>query len=334
LRGFKTNSTRAAARVNDPNNSLSNGGIDLMAAATVAGRLLCASASAYAVIEGEDRLDPETAIPYYAGVGYKEPPAAFLAGTRDINACLVGTTADGVVVAFRGTLPLDGPFTIPKLLDWVNDLNARPVPGDGLPGEVHEGFLGSLDSLWGAVRDEAKRQMLQAGAAAPLLVTGHSKGGAIAALAAMRFRTQDAVEPIVVTFAASKAGNTEFAAEYNAVMDHTRYEFAEDIVPHLPPSESFLGVLNTASVFSRRLSNLEQFDYGRLGKLLYITRALEIVPDPDNSLLDQRRERILRLVLMGHLQRIGDDHRSGCGYGYMSALNPSGVCPPSLGPTE
>jgi hypothetical protein len=79
---------------------------------------------------------------------------------------------------------------------------------------------------------------------------------------------------------------------------------------------------------------LEQFDYGRVGKLLYITRALQIVPDPDNSLLDQRRARILRLVLTGHLQRIGDDHRIACGYGYMSGINPSGVCPPPTDSTE
>src|SRR5262245_37992789 len=111
-------------------------------ATTLEGRLLCASACAYAVIEGESSLDPEAALPYYAGVGFTQPPAAFQAGTEDINACLVGTTDDGVVVAFRGTLALDGPFTLPKLLDWVNDLNAKPVEGDGLPGQVHEGFLG------------------------------------------------------------------------------------------------------------------------------------------------------------------------------------------------
>jgi hypothetical protein len=305
-----------------------------MVAPTLEGRLLCASASAYAVTEGEDKLDPELAAPYYAGVGFREPPAAFFAGDRDINACIVGTTADGVVVAFRGTLSLDGPFTIAKLLDWANDLNARPVPGDGLPGGVHEGFLGSLDSLWGAVRDEAKRQLRQAGAAAPLLVTGHSKGGAVAALAALRFRNLEAVTPTVVTFAAPKAGNTAFADQYNAVMKHTRYEFGEDVVPHLPPTADFLGVLNAASVFARRLPDLEQFDYGRVGKLLYITRALRVVPDPDNALLGQRRNRILRLVLTGHLQTIGDDHRSACGYGYMSALVPTGVCPPPLDPTE
>jgi hypothetical protein len=299
-----------------------------MTATTLEGRLLCASASAYAVTEGEDKLDPEMAVPYYAGVGFADPPAAFLAGDNDINSCIVGTNADGVVVAFRGTLSLDGPFTIAKLLDWANDFNARPVSGDGLPGKIHAGFLDSLDSLWGAVRDEAKRQLLRLGAAARLLVTGHSKGGGVAALAAMRFRQSEGITPRVVTFAAPKSGDTEFADEYDAVMDHVRYEFAEDIVPHLPPSASFLGVLSAVSVLGRRLPDLEQFDYGRVGKLLYITRALDIVPDPDDSLLDERRKRILKLILAGHLQQIGDDHRIGCGYGYASALIPTGVCPP------
>jgi hypothetical protein len=299
-------------------------------ATTLEGRLLCASACAYAVTEGEATLDPEAASPYYPGVGFKVPPTTFLAGTDDINSCIVGTTDDGVVAAFRGTLSLDGPFTLPKLLDWVNDLNAKPVPGDGLPGQVHVGFLGSLNSLWTSIRDEAKRQLLQAGNATPLLVTGHSKGGAVAALAAMRFRQQESTPSKVITFAAPKAGNTAFADAYNAVMDHTRYEFAEDVVPHLPPSVSFQSIMATLSFFSRRIPNLEQYDYGRVGTLLYITRALEVVPDPNNALLNERRQRILNLILAGHLQQIGDDHRIACGSGYMTALCPSGVCPAPL----
>jgi len=302
-------------------------------ATTLTGRLLCASASAYSVTAGESTLDPEAALPYYPGVGFLTPPTAFFAGQKDINSCLVGTTDDGVVVAFRGTLPLDGPFTLPTLLDWVNDVNARPVAGDSLPGQVHEGFLGSLDSLWTGVRDEVNRQLDKAGPSAPLLVTGHSKGGAVAALAAMRFQAQDGIAPKVVTFAAPKPGNTAFANTYNATIDHTRYEFAEDVVPHLPPSTSLHRVLTTVSFFSRRLPHLQQFDYGRVGTLMYINRTLDVVPDPDNTLLEERRQRLFHLILERHLQQIGDDHRSACGYGYMTALCPTGVCPVPIDPT-
>jgi hypothetical protein len=220
---------------------------------------------------GESILDPEAATPYYDGVGFLKPPAAFQAGQDEINACLVGTTGDGVLVAFRGTLPLDGPFTLPKLLDWVNDLNAEPVAGDGLPGEVHEGFLGSLESLWGDVRDEVKNQLAPSGAAAPLFITGHSKGGAMAALAALRFRKQEALTAKVVTFAAPKPGDSAFADAYNAVMDHTRYEFADDVVPHLPPSAPFLGFLASLPFLGQRLAGLAQYDYEAVGSLMYIT---------------------------------------------------------------
>jgi hypothetical protein len=301
-------------------------------ATTLEGRLLCASGCAYAITQGESSLDPDAAAPYYAGVGFTRPPVTFRAGGEDINACLVGTSGDGVVVAFRGTLSLDGPFTLAKILDWVNNLNARPVDGAGLPGQVHEGFLGSLDSLWPDVRDEVKRQLSNTGATA-LLVAGHSKGGAVATLAAMRLQAQEALTPKVVTFAAPKSGNKAFTDAYNAAVDHTRYEFADDIVPHLPPSGSLLSVLATVSFFNRRLTSLARFDYERAGSLMYIERSLTVVADPNNALLDGRRQRLANLILTGHLQQIGDDHRSACGYGYMTALCPSGVCPPPVSPT-
>jgi hypothetical protein len=301
-------------------------GVHLMGAPTLEGRLLCASGCAYAVIAGENLLDPQAAAPYYDGVGYKAVPAAFSSGADKINASVVGTTGDGVVVAFRGTLPLDGPFSLAKLLDWANDLNARPVPGDGLSGEVHAGFLESVDSLWPVVRAEVKKQLTQAGPATPLFITGHSKGGGMAPLAAIRFRNQEALSARVITFAAPKSGNKGFADAYNAVMTHTRYEFAEDVVPHLPPSAPFLTMLGTLAFFDRRMAGLEQFDYERVGTLLYITRSLQILPDPNEDLLEERRARLVRLALH-NIQQIGDDHRLGCGHGYMTALCPSGVCP-------
>jgi Lipase (class 3) len=299
-------------------------------ATTLQGRLLCASGCAYAVMAGEATLDPEAAIPYYAGVGFTQPPAAFVAGVDDIDACLVGTTGDGVVVAFRGTLPLDGPFTLPKLLDWINNLNADPVAGDGLPGAVHRGFLDSLNSLWSSVRDEAKRQLAAAGGGTKLLITGHSKGGGIAPLAAMRFHTEDAVTAKVITFAAPKSGDEVFAAAYNPTFDHTRYEYADDIVPHLPPSAPLLELLTSIPFFGKRLTGLTRFDYERVGSLVYITRSLQFIPGPDDTLLPARRLSLIKLILTGQVQQIADDHRMACGYGYMTALCPQGVCPPPV----
>jgi hypothetical protein len=296
-------------------------------ASTLEGRLLCACDCAYVIRPGDTIVEPAAAVPYYTGVGFVRPPAAFEGGQEEINACLVGTTSDGVVVAFRGTLPIDGPFTLAKLLDWVNDFNVEPVAGDGLPGRVHRGFLGSLESVWPAVRDEVRRQLTQAGSTSRLFITGHSKGGGMAPLAAIRFRNTEGLTSKTITFAAPKSGDSEFAAAYNVVMDHTRYEFAEDVVPHLPPSVQLRTVLAPHLFLDRRLSGLTQFDYERVGSLLYIRRDLQIMPDPGETLLEERRQRLLRLIVAGHIQQIGDDHRIACGSGYMNALVPTGVCP-------
>ena len=45
---------------------------------------------------------------------------------------------DGVVLAFRGTLPLLTP-SLPALLDWINNFEAQPVAAPPLPGAVHTG---------------------------------------------------------------------------------------------------------------------------------------------------------------------------------------------------
>jgi hypothetical protein len=285
----------------------------------------------------EEVLDPNSAVPYYAGTGFLEPPAAFLAGNDNINACLVGRMAEGVVVAFRGTLPPGGPFTLPKLLDWINDFNVAPEPEDALPGRVHGGFLRSLDSLWGSVSVEVARQLQRSPADALVMVTGHSKGGGIAPLAVRRLVSSgivDAAKIKVVTFAAPKSGDSAFAADYNArIRDHTRFEFADDIVPHLPPSAPLLTVLSTVTFLHRTLSDLQRFDYERVGSLMDIDRSFNITPAEGDEQLPARRRSIANLILRGHVQQIADDHHAACKFGYMTALCPSGVCPPPLSTT-
>ncbi len=99
---------------------------------------------------------------------------------------MVGETETEIIVAFRGTLPptSNSPDQRQVLLDWLGDLDAFLVAGADLPGLVHQGFLGALDALWPDV----------ANAITPgktLYFTGHSKGGAIANLAAARHQQQN-----------------------------------------------------------------------------------------------------------------------------------------------
>jgi hypothetical protein len=192
--------------------------------------------------------------------GYSSAPARWLApaleiGGAGIDFALVGRFAEGIVIAFRGTLPpLDltpdgtgiiGPpfFEWPAVIDdWRNDLSARPQPDaptgarPRLPGQVHPGFAGSLDRLWAGI--VASVDGLRGGdPTIRLYLTGHSKGGALAnlgAFCARRTWPQAAVK--AATFGAARAGDGVFAQGYQAEgIDCQRFEVAGDLVPDLPP---------------------------------------------------------------------------------------------------
>jgi hypothetical protein len=152
-------------------------------AATLDCRMLSASVCAY-YITLDGTFDPAASAPYYDAVGYTAAPVPFVAGD-DIDACLVGTNGDGVILAFRGTLP-PAPLTIASLLDWMGDFTADPISVEGIQGKVHQGFWDDLSLMWEPVLAEIKKQMTANGQKLPLYITGHSKGGALASLAAIR----------------------------------------------------------------------------------------------------------------------------------------------------
>jgi hypothetical protein len=299
-----------------------------MPAPTLDGRLLCASGCTYGITsDGVLAADPTSV--YYTDAGFLVPPTTFVGGIAKIDACLVGTTPDGVVLAFRGTLPFDI-HSAPTLRDWLGDFNADPIDAEGYPGQVHAGFWQALAFLQDRVVAEVNRQRIGAPAALPLLITGHSKGGALAALAAWRFLAVDKIPTKVVTFAAAKSGDAAFRDAYDAQIDHTRYEFADDIVPHLPPSQGgFLDTLSALPVIGPRFDDLKRFDYEQVGVLRYIDASGRFVATTPRLPI----ERILSLVkeiVAGHFHQIAIDHAIGCGSGYMSAICPTGVCPATL----
>jgi hypothetical protein len=303
-----------------------------MPAPTLGGRLLCASQCAYAVTDnGALRIDAGDPLwgAYYAGAGFVQQPTGFVAGDSNTNACLVGVTADGVVLAFRGTLAFDLHHA-PTLLDWLNNFNATPVPVAGFPGSVHPGFLGATASVLPGALAEVRR--LRAGplAAAPVLVTGHSKGGAMASLAAWQLQGRPEAPAGVVTFAAAKPGDRAFAAAYNGKVAHVRYEYGYDIVPLLPPSpRDFLDLLTSPlmlMVLGGGLAGLKRFDYGPVGALRYIDSSLA-VRDDSPTLTTERFLGLVQLVIRQRFQQIVVDHAIDFGSGYMSAVCPTGLCP-------
>lgn len=197
---------------------------------------------------------------------YSSAPPRWLAPPIEIDAppidfALAGRFAEGIVIAFRGTLPPldlspDGRRIVgpefsqwPAVIrDWRNNLRVTmraDAPAGARPplqGQVHPGFAASLDRLWGGIAAAVDR--LRGTDAAPrLYFTGHSKGGALANLAALcARRAWPGAIAKAATFGAPRAGNAAFEEAYRAAgIDCHRYEADEDLVPDLPPGGAAVG---------------------------------------------------------------------------------------------
>lgn len=303
-----------------------------MTAETLAGRLLCASTLSYGIRQ-DGELDLENNQQYYDGAAFQGTPVPFSAGFENDNACLVGQTSDGVVLAFRGTLAPEKGHTERALADWINDFDERPVkPHDDFPGHAHDGFWRALDELWTAhsangsvLKDEVRSQLEQVGDGAKLYVTGHSKGGGISPLAAWRLTFECETEPTeVITYAAPRCATKEFAKAYNAKLGDrtTRYEFEDDVVPHLPPHSVLVNALEHIPGIGQFFEHHMDLNYREVGKLKFIHWNGDIV-ESSMTLGLKRLATLAERMVEGHFKKIATDHMSSVGFGYMRTLHPT-----------
>jgi hypothetical protein len=140
----------------------------------------------------------------------------------------VGTAIDlqGIkfnFLVFRGT---EIELRWGALKDIINDLGIEQVPS--YLGLVHAGFKKAGDSVLRYVLEGLFFDL-------PILVCGHSLGGAIAHYVGTYLSTGNNIE--IVTFGEPCLCSREAAVYSNLVMGdkHTRYTQKFDIVPHLPP---------------------------------------------------------------------------------------------------
>jgi hypothetical protein len=235
-------------------------------------RLLYASSQAY-----QPRMETVG-----RSVGWLEPPTIVrrgVAGRVGTDLALVGRVPDGVVVAFRGTLPpfFGGEDSWDVLLDWLNDGLSVCVTDPEYPGGVHLGFSDSMRRLWRdtadgigvrtAVERMLDQSLLDRRARRHIFVTGHSMGGALANLFAWRAageRDWRELPVSVATIAAARAGNAEFARIYDASrIACLRYELPTDLVPQLPPGRDTPGWIRM--VAQQLVPELARADYRPVG---------------------------------------------------------------------
>lgn len=328
-------------------------------APTLASRLACACNCAYGISSRTGHYAPPNI--YEAGVGWigaPTPISAPEAGQPDgprVNACLVGLNEDGIVLAFRGTLP--PAWTVASLEDWWQDIvDSEPVPASPLPGKVHSGFLAALNTIWGDVV-AAVQALRAAHPSAPLLVTGHSKGGPLASIGAARlYLANDMPIEQVTTFASPHPGDSDFVNGFPVAIKVARFENYLDLVPFLPPTDAFYKLFHEFMPTSwqaefcrwfpsicRALGNASRWHYGSLGTLQYVTYEGKVVgqgddqADPywrlvqilgalfgpggqDEVVQAAREERSVSLIEEG-LTRIGAAHCIGC-----KCNQPSNLC--------
>jgi hypothetical protein len=160
----------------------------------------------------------------------------------DNTQAYVGSNDDHIVVAFRGT---ESPTTIDGLKDWLltDAMNLLILPeGDlgtdfvaaGVGAKFHQGFMKALADIWDPMSEAVVAERKKNDR--PLWLTGHSLGGALALLAAWRFKRKFVPVHQVYTFGAPMIGNELASAAFDKELSERvfRYINGADPIPKLP----------------------------------------------------------------------------------------------------
>jgi pimeloyl-ACP methyl ester carboxylesterase len=129
---------------------------------------------------------------------------------------------DVVYLAFRGT-EADNP------IDWITDAKFAPAVG-AFGASVHSGFSRGLDEVWSDVVSIVKA------ASAPVVLTGHSLGAALATLAAARFTEMGTPVGGLYTYGSPRCGLSQFKSELDQRTLEQSYRFINhiDLVTRVP----------------------------------------------------------------------------------------------------
>lgn len=155
---------------------------------------------------------------------------------RDVQA-FIAHNDNAIILSFRGTSSIE---------DWMTNSAFGFTSFAGGLGKVHRGFSEALYLVWGDIIQILGRVQTKA---QPIWITGHSLGGALAALAAAHFALV-LDKPIrgVYTFGQPRVGDREYSRNFEADLKGRVFRFVNnsDIVTRIPTrimSYSHVGAL-------------------------------------------------------------------------------------------
>jgi hypothetical protein len=131
----------------------------------------------------------------------------------------VGFLDGATLIAFRGTQSVANCLT-----DAETSLVARPA----YPGKVHLGFVEAVEETLPCVR----KLLPPPARSAPLWISGHSLGGAMATLTSVRLAEAGYSVRAVYTYGSPRVGDRNFRDAYRG--NNYRFVYGDDLVPHLP----------------------------------------------------------------------------------------------------
>ncbi len=197
----------------------------------------------------DNKNDGEDAFKYINKVsGITKDKLIRLNGSKTSVAC-IAVLPDKNIVSYMGTKTEFKDEFGESILDWIKNLDTVPVnfslsdaqlggkissgiDKTDLGGKVHRGFLSELQAIQEKV---VKTLEENDGRTKPVFITGHSQGGALAALATRALLAGDFFVSGTYTFAAPRAGDIDFCNTLPKILPIHRIEFGDDLVPHLPP---------------------------------------------------------------------------------------------------
>jgi hypothetical protein len=206
--------------------------------------------------------------------------------------CMVSWNLNAVIVAFRGT-ELKSRSVFHEI---HTDLNARPVPFES-GGKVHKGFLKGLEEIWSGPEglEQCLKERVQENPERSLLITGHSMGGALAALCFARIPEAGSL----YIYGSPRIGDSGFRELFEN-RPVWRIENARDPVPLVPPDIPLL-----------------KFKFEDIGTLKFISREGKVLNERPVFIMDDQKTRYLeaKSILDRRIKEIdrsmSDDNQSG-----------------------